>query len=251
MKKRHFLFLFFLSICFVKVKAQEYSNHEIQIKVCLENETRAWIKRDLNSGINSWAQFPFSGIAWNNRDGSFFNKKGWDNIYSNMKESIQNDPKERSDVFENRNYNIKLLNYEWAWVSYDQEIKRNENWKVNTSEMRLMTKIGNEWKIVSQISLWDYSKLFNNGYQLTNQLGKIVQHSTALGSVDWLIETNLFGNIIILFPIGLPDNLKKSNLEIEFDGEFLYGKHQLYKPGSGGKPTPDNSVNYVRIDKVK
>ncbi|MFY8012711.1 MAG: hypothetical protein ACOVRG_12065 [Saprospiraceae bacterium] len=168
-----------------------------------------------------------------------------------MKESIQNDPKERSDVFENRNYNIKLLNYEWAWVSYDQEIKRNENWKVNTSEMRLMTKIGNEWKIVSQISLWDYSKLFNNGYQLTNQLGKIVQHSTALGSVDWLIETNLFGNIIILFPIGLPDNLKKSNLEIEFDGEFLYGKHQLYKPGSGGKPTPDNSVNYVRIDKVK
>lgn len=82
-------------------------------------------------------------------------------------------------------------------------------------------------------------------------MGKIVQHSTALGSVDWLIETNLFGNIIILFPIGLPDNLKKSNLEIEFDGEFLYGKHQLYKPGSGGKPTPDNSVNYVRIDKVK
>ena len=42
--------------------------------------------------------------------------------------------------------------------------------------------------------------------------------------------------------------LKKEGLNIQFDGEFLYGKHQLYKPGADNKPVPDQAVNYVRVD---
>ncbi len=72
-----------------------------------------------------------------------------------------------------------------------------------------MTKVEGAWKLVGNTSFWNYTQTANIGNVLTGQKGKVIRHTSAPGSSDWLIETILFEKTMTLYPIGLPDVLKK------------------------------------------
>ncbi|MFM9950011.1 MAG: hypothetical protein ACKV1O_18890 [Saprospiraceae bacterium] len=236
--------------CQQKAAAPDPKQEEKGILACIEAETKAWIDRDTVAWLNCYAQLPNSSQVWNNRDGTWNGNHGWDNVFKENIKDYRANRKVRTDKFEGSNYQIQLCGPDWAWVTFNQTIRRDRGREFMNFESRIMTKVNGAWKLVGNASLWDYSKTAHIGDLLTGQEGKVIRHASAPGSSDWLIETVLFEKTMTLFPIGLPDALKKEGLSIKFDGEFLYGKHQLYKPGPDNKPIPDVSVNYVRIDAV-
>ena len=236
--------------CQQKAAAPDPKQEEKGILACIEAETKAWIDRDTVAWLNCYAQLPNSSQVWNNRDGTWDGNHGWDNIFKENIKDYRANRKVRTDKFEGSNYQIQLCGADWAWVTFNQTIRRDRGREFMNFESRIMTKVNGAWKLVGNASLWDYSKTAHIGDLLTGQEGKVIRHASAPGSSDWLIETVLFEKTMTLYPIGLPDALKKEGLSIKFDGEFLYGKHQLYKPGPDNKPIPDVSVNYVRIDAV-
>lgn len=223
---------------------------EKDIIACIEAETKAWINRDTVAWLNCYAQLPTSSQIWSNRNGTWDGNRGWENVFRENMKDFRANRKPRTDQLEGANYQIQLCGSDWAWVTFDQTIRRDRNREFKTFESRVMTKIKGAWKLVGNTSFWDYSKTTNIGDLLKAQAGKVIRHASTRDSNDWLIETTLFGKTMQLFPIGLPDALKKEGAEVNFDGEFLYGKHQLYKPGADNKPVPGELVNYVRIDQV-
>ncbi len=239
-----------LGVTCQKASAPDPKQEEKGILACIEAETKAWIERDTVAWLNCYAQLPNSSQVWNNRNGTWNGNRGWENVFKENIKDFRANRKMRTDKFEAANYQIQMCGPDWAWITFDQTIRRDGGRVFENFESRLMTKIDGAWKLVGNASFWDYSKTFNIGDILKDQKGKVIRHASALGSNDWLIETTHFEKTMILYPIGLPDALKKEGLSIKFDGEFLYGKHQLYKPGAENKPVPDEVVNYVRIDAV-
>jgi hypothetical protein len=223
---------------------------EKNILACIEAETKSWIDRDTVSWLNCYAQLPGSSQVWNNRNGTWDGNRGWENVLRENMKDFRANRKVRTDKFEGANYQIQMCGPDWAWVTFDQTIRRERGREFKNFESRIMTKVKGEWKLVGNASLWDYSKTANIGDILKGQQCKVIRHISASGSSDWLIETTLFEQTIKLYPIGLPDSMKKEGLGFKFDGEFLYGKHQLYTPGAENKPVPGEIVNYVRIDAV-
>lgn len=246
-------FLFFLIIVMYGTACQQNNDPkqaEKGILACIEAETKAWIDRDTISWLNCYAQLPTSSQVWNNRNGTWDGNRGWEHVLNENMKDFRANRKVRTDKFEGSNYQIQLCGPDWAWVTFDQTIRRDRGREFANFESRIMTKVKGEWKLVGNTSLWNYSKTYNIGDLLTGQQCKVIRHTSAAGSSDWLIETTLFERTMILYPIGLPDILKKEGQSFKFDGEFLYGKHQLYKPGADNKPVPGEMVNYVRIDAV-
>lgn len=236
--------------CQQKSLTRDSKQEEKSILACIEAETKAWIERDTIAWLNCYAQLPNSSQVWNNRNGTWNGNRGWENVFRENMKDYRANRKMRTDKLEGANYQIQMCGPDWAWITFDQTIRRDRGREFKNFESRIMTKIKGEWKLVGNTSFWDYSKTFNIGDLLKDQQGKVVRHVAALGSNDWLIETILFEKTMILYPIGLPDALKKEGVSFKFDGEFLYGKHQLYKSGADNKPVPDAAVNYVRVDAV-
>ncbi len=244
------IIIFLGATCQQKHLTRDSKQEEKGILACIEAETKAWIERDTVAWLNCYAQLTNSSQVWNNRNGTWDGNRGWENIFKENMKDYRANRKMRTDKLQGENYQIQMCGSDWAWITFDQIIRRDRGREFKNFESRIMTKIKGEWKLVGNTSFWDYSKTFNIGDLLKAQQGKVVSHVAALGSNDWLIETILFEKTMILYPIGLPDALKKEGVSIKFDGEFLYGKHQLYKPGADNKPVPDAVVNYVRVDAV-
>ena len=246
MKKSILILL--MGTCSFVTYGQNSTDNE-KIIVCIESETQAWIERDLIKWTDCWAHLPNCTQAWNDRNGTWSSFHGWDTIYSNMKADIEAYPEARTDKFEHSNYQIQILSPGWAWVNFYSIIRRDNNRVYTTFEQRLLTQIDSNWKLVKQVSLWDYSKTNDIGLPIEGQEGRIIQHFSAPESSDWLIETTYADQTILLFPIGLNDNLKQDGIKIKFYGELLPIQHHLYKPGST-QPVPDRSIRIVKLFKV-
>jgi hypothetical protein len=248
--KNGLICLILVLLCTTCRQKADLLQEEKSILACIEAETKAWIERDTVAWLNCYAQLPGSSQLWNNRNGTWDGNRGWENIFKENMKDFRANRKIRTDKFEGANYQIQMCGPDWAWVTFDQTIKRDRERVFKNFESRIMTKIKGQWKLVGNTSFWDYSNTHNIGDILKGQQCKVIRHTSASGSSDWLIETILFNKTMKLYPIGLPDSLKKEGLGFKFDGEFLYGKHQLYTPGAENKPVPGEIVNYVRIDAV-
>ena len=243
------LSLLYLTACTNKTTDQNQEEQAIKKRIIAETE--AWINRDSIAWLNCYAQLPNSEQSWNNRDGTWDATKGWDNIFKENIKDYRKNRTPRTDRLENTNWMIQLCGTDWAWVTFDQTVRRDRDREFKNHEFRVMSKIKGEWKLVGNSSMWDYSKTANIGDVLTAQMGKVVTHTSSNGSTDYIIETTLFNKTMTLYPIGLPDAFKKTNKPIKFDGELLYGKHTLYKQGTQNNLIPDTTINLVRIDAIK
>lgn len=146
--------LFSLAACTSK---PDPVKEEAAIKNVITAETQSWINRDTVAWLNCYAQLPNSIQVWNNRNGSWSANRGWDNIFRENIRSFRNDNTPRTDRHDYSNWMIQLCGDDWAWVTFDQTIRR-DSLVYPTNENRMMKKIGGQWKIVSVQAFWDYTK---------------------------------------------------------------------------------------------
>lgn len=151
MKRVLFLFGFVFLVQFtfaqenIDLTAEENAIKEVVIK-----ETTAWINRDYNSLISTWAHKPYAKRrAFNGR--TFFETFGWDEIDKNFKSSFENNP-DTLKVKITRDDFIIHINNNMAWISYFA----NFSWdnpgrvvKLKTQESRSLIKENGQWKILT------------------------------------------------------------------------------------------------------
>lgn len=126
------------------------SADETAIKKLCEAETRAWLAKDATTFNNCWQVRPYSRILVTTEDGNVF-ALGADQL-----KAAQADVMGGGGTFVNSNYLIHVDGNS-AWVTYD-EVKTDDKGTQHPSyEMRLLEKVGGEWKIVG-MSVHHYKK---------------------------------------------------------------------------------------------
>jgi hypothetical protein len=139
MKKLIILLIIHLTSNFF-LKAQ--SKDEIAIKEVIMKETKSWIAGDAEAHASCWLIKSYSRIWASLPNGNHLVVDP--EIYRNAKKYMGGGGK-----FETFDYKI-VINKKSAWVTFSQ-IKTNENGEKNYShDMRMMEKVGKNWKIVGE-----------------------------------------------------------------------------------------------------
>ena len=131
---------------------------ETAIKQLLVSETEVWIARDSAKWFAMYAHHPNSLQVWNNRDGSWDQNQGWANVEREMIKSYQSAPDPYHDKAEQANWVIQRCGPDWAWVYFDQTIRNKKGEVYPTKEIRMLQRLGGDWKIVQVAAFWDYTK---------------------------------------------------------------------------------------------
>jgi hypothetical protein len=135
-------------------------NDDEAIKKVIADESTAWANHDTTAYFAAWADNNLTQGAWNNRNMSIGTYSGLEAIKKSVRDGIKANPtKFYQPNIERKDWLIKLLSPEWAWVNFTQKTT-NVRSQVNTSyETRLMHKEGGNWKINIVNALWDYKNV--------------------------------------------------------------------------------------------
>ncbi len=141
-----FLFVFSMFSCLNSPSTIHASSVEIEksaILECLNNETEAAFSRDYKKWKEFWVQSTFVTKTYiDNRDSSFVEMLGWNEIDKFVKTYIEEHPVPEPVTELLSNIDVRL--YEsGAWVSYSQLNINNEMKR----ETRLMEKVDGKWRI--------------------------------------------------------------------------------------------------------
>jgi hypothetical protein len=129
---------------------------EDAIRRVLLAETDRFFARDFEGWASTFVQVPAAVQAWNNADGTYTHRLGWDTISARIREFIKNNaaPDTRPMVRENfvfRHYGNA------AFVTFDKYIGDRKTVKP-IREIRVVERVGAEWKIVCLVALMDHLK---------------------------------------------------------------------------------------------
>jgi hypothetical protein len=141
-------------------QAPSVNSDEDAIKKVITDESTAWANHDTTAYFAAWADNDLTQGAWNNRNLSISTYSGLEAIKKSVRDGIKANPtKFYQPNIERKDWLIKLLSPEWAWVNFTQKTK-NVREQINTShETRLMHKEGGAWKINIVNALWDYKNV--------------------------------------------------------------------------------------------
>ena len=144
-------------------KAEEAIEKEKDaILATIEQETEAFFARDYDSWKAHYVQEDYAFQAWSNRDGTFDSSVGWDNIDNSVGRYIHDNPEPVSShpIVERKNIKFKFYGEDVAYLTWDQFNSDRENKLFfHSKEVRLMEKIGGEWKIACVSAFWDFKNL--------------------------------------------------------------------------------------------
>ncbi len=144
-------------------KAEEMLRMEKDaILATIERETEAFFARDYDRWKSNYLQEDYAFQAWSNRDGTFDSSVGWDNIDNTVGKYIHDNPEPVSShpIVERKNIKFKFYGNDVAYLTWDQFNSDRENKLFfHSKEVRLMEKIGDEWKIVCVSAFWDFKNL--------------------------------------------------------------------------------------------
>jgi hypothetical protein len=119
-------------------------------------ETDRFFARDYAGWASLFVQIPNATQAWNNADGSYTHRLGWDTISARIREFMQNNPQPDKTPMARENFQIR--NYgNAAFVTFDKYLGDRATVKP-IREVRVLEKQGNEWKIVCVVALMDHVK---------------------------------------------------------------------------------------------
>lgn len=130
----------------------------------LTAETSAFYKRDYEEVIKYFVHSEYTFHAWNNGDGTFSARVGWQAINERYKNYIKDNPvpagSSSHPKVERRNMIFKFFNPEIAFVTWDQ-YNSDEEMKTYwlSKETRIMEKQNGLWKIANMTAFWDYKNL--------------------------------------------------------------------------------------------
>jgi hypothetical protein len=99
---------------------------------------------------------PNATQAWNNADGSYTHRLGWQTISARIREFMQNNPQPDRTPMARENFMIRHYGTA-AFVTFDKYLGDRATAKP-IREVRVLEKQGNDWKIVCVVALMDHVK---------------------------------------------------------------------------------------------
>ncbi len=136
---------------------------KIAIMKVIEDETECFFRRDYDCWQNQFTHTDYSYQAWSNSDGTFDASVGWPAIEKNLGKYIKENPAEPEEagsshpVVKRKNIKVKFYGNEAAHLTWDQfNSDRNQNYYLQSKEVRLMEKQDGQWKIVNVSAFWNY-----------------------------------------------------------------------------------------------
>ena len=131
----------------------------------VEAETTCFFSRDYNCWQQHWVQEAHAFQAWNNADGTFDARVGWEAVDKEITDYIKNNPvgptKTSHPKVIRKNYVVKFYGNEAAYLTWDQYNSDIEALRFRYSkESRIMEKHEGKWKIAHVSAFWDYKNRF-------------------------------------------------------------------------------------------
>ena len=133
------------------------------VMATIEEETNAFFARDYARWKATYIQEDYAFQAWSNRDGTFDSSVGWEGIDNSVGRYINDNPipeaGEATSV-ERKNIRFKFYGDDVAYLTWDQfNSDRDGELFFHSKEVRLLERVGNEWKIVCVSAFWDFQNL--------------------------------------------------------------------------------------------
>ena len=146
------------------------ANHEVALQekkdaimATIEEETNAFFARDYDRWKATYIQEDYAFQAWSNRDGTFDSSVGWDAIDNSVGLYIHENPIPEADqatTVERKNIRFKFYGDDVAYLTWDQfNSDRDGALFFHSKEVRLLERVGSEWKIVCVSAFWDFQNL--------------------------------------------------------------------------------------------
>ncbi len=169
------LLLLVVATTFAACSSSNYPNKDANFKDVLsekqlilsviEAETDCFFRRDYACWQDKFIHADYANQVWSNADGSFDASVGWEDINKNLGKFIKENPAEPEPagtsshpVIIRKNMNFKFYGNNAAHVTWDQfNSDSKQAYYLRSKEIRLMEKVGGEWKIVNVSAFWDYT----------------------------------------------------------------------------------------------
>ncbi len=133
------------------------------IKAVLQKETYTAYQHDYEGWKSCWVHDNTVFIGWNNRDGSYSVRQGWDGVNELVKGWLTNPADTRRPDFINKNMLI-VVEGSLAYATYDEYSGNDDNSKYTLSKtFKVLRKVNGEWKFVSVCSYWNYDYKYTKG----------------------------------------------------------------------------------------
>ena len=129
---------------------------EEAIRRVLLAETDRFFARDFDGWASTFVQVPAAVQAWNNADGTYTHRLGWDTISARIREFIKNNPAPDTRPMVRENFVFRHYGNA-AFVTFDKYIGDRKTVKP-IREIRVVERQGAEWKIVCLVALMDHLK---------------------------------------------------------------------------------------------
>lgn len=129
---------------------------EDAIRRVLTAETDRFFARDFDGWAATFVQVPAAAQAWNNADGTYTHRLGWETISARIREFMKNNPAPDKTPIWRENFNIRHYGNA-AFVTFDKYLGDRKTAKP-IREIRVVERQGAEWKIVCVVALIDHLK---------------------------------------------------------------------------------------------
>jgi hypothetical protein len=145
-----------------KSDEMDRSVDEKAIMITIQKETDDFYAGNYEGWKDTYVQEKYTHQGWNNRDGSFDIKVGWDKVNSGIEKYIKENP---TTTNVKRRVERKDIQYKFygdlaCYMSWEQyQINRDGKKFSHSHEIRVMEKHNGQWKIASQAAFWDYKNL--------------------------------------------------------------------------------------------
>ncbi len=145
-------------------KSFSEADEKLAILKTIEDETTCFYQRDFECWKTHFVHDSYAFQAWNNEDGTFSAKAGWDEVSKNVAAYIKDNPVEKGGsshpMVERRNMIVKFFSENLAYLAWDQyNSYENDTKYFYSKDQRIMEKIDGKWKIANVSSYWDYRNL--------------------------------------------------------------------------------------------
>ena len=133
---------------------------ETAIKAAIIAQSTAWANRDSVGYLNSFADETITQTMHNYADGTYSIAKGKNGIQEKLRANLKASPNKTYEPnIERKDWLIKILSPEWAWVNFTQRTTNVKGEIYTSYDTRLMNKVGGIWKLTALNALWDYKNV--------------------------------------------------------------------------------------------
>jgi hypothetical protein len=140
----------------VSVASAQGQADEEAIKRVVLAETDRFFARDYDGWASTFVQVPDATQVWNNSDGSYTHRLGWETIGARVREFMKNNPAPDKTPMWRENFHIRHYGGA-AFVTFDKYLGDRRTAKP-IREVRVVERQGAEWKIVCVAAFIDHLK---------------------------------------------------------------------------------------------